>query len=284
VKISVAGQLKEVFCDVCGDVPSRELLKLHDSAYHECTNCSLIYAKWVLQDYVEANEAAFANELEDYVRKASDERRVRKLEKELGAYSNYRKTNKFLEVGCNAGSVLLTARNLGWDVHGVDISAAATEFGRTKWDLNLHTGTLESAHYDDDTFDVIFSNATLEHVEHPLSTLKEVSRVLRPGGIFYCNTVNWDSYTRQILNENWFLIAPTHHIHLFTPKNVVMLCEKSGLAHLKTWTTGARVQANAPESTFVTPWYLNLMKGPLSMLTRLTKKGDSIYFTATKTS
>jgi 2-polyprenyl-3-methyl-5-hydroxy-6-metoxy-1,4-benzoquinol methylase len=276
------GKLKEVHCDVCGDVPSRELLKLHGSAYHECTSCLLIYAKWVSQDYVEDNEAAFASELQDYVSKASDQRRVKKLEKELGPYSHYRKTNQFLEVGCNAGSVLLTARNLGWDVRGVDISAAATEFGRTTWDLNLHTGTLESAGYDDDTFDVIFSNATLEHVELPLSTLREISRVLRPGGIFYCNTVNWNSYTRQILNENWFLIAPTHHIHLFTPENVLMLCEKSGLEHLKTWTTGVRLQANAPESTFVTPWYLNLMKGPLSMLTRFTKKGDSIYFTATK--
>ena len=275
-------QLVETDCDVCGQAPSKSLLALHGSAYHECSNCGLIFAKYVLQNYVEANEAAFAKELMDYASKAQDPRRVRRLKKELTPYAQYRKTNNFLEVGCNAGAVLLTARELGWDVRGVDISAAATEYGRSTWGLPLHTGTLESACYEDDMFDVIFSNATLEHVEHPLSTLTEIARVLRPGGIFFCNTVNWDSYTRQILNENWFLIAPTHHIHLFTPKNVEMLCDKSGLKHMRTWTTGVRVQANAPDSKFVTPWYLNLMKGPLSMLTRLTKKGDSIYFTATK--
>ncbi len=276
--------LVEVNCDVCGQAPSRELLTLHGSAYHECLECGLIYARWVLKDYVEANESAFSEELQSYAKKASDPRRVGKLKRQLAPYENYRRTNQFLEVGCNAGSVLVTARNLGWEVRGVDISAAATAYGRQTWDLDLHTGTLESAGYPDDTFDVIYSNATLEHVEHPLSTLKEIARVLRPGGLFYCNTVNWDSYTRELLNEHWLLIAPTHHIHLFTPANVDMLCEKSGLQHLKTWTTGARVQANAPDSTYVTPWYLNLMKGPLSMLTRITKKGDSIHFTATKSS
>ena len=274
--------LKEVHCDVCGDSPSKELLNLHGSAYHECTNCGLIYAKWILQNYMEANESAFASELEDYVKKANDTRRVKKTRKILKPYSRYRNTNNFLEVGCNAGSVLLTARKLGWNVHGVDISSAATEFGRTNWGLDLHTGTLESARYDADSFDVVYSNATLEHVEHPISTLSEIARVLRPGGMFYCNTVNWDSYTREILNENWLLIAPAHHIHLFTPANVLMLCKKSGLKHLKTWTTGARVKANAPDSNFVTSWHLNLMKGPLSMLTRITNKGDSIHFTATK--
>lgn len=275
--------LREVNCDVCGPASSTELLKLHGSAYHQCNQCGLIYAKWVLENYEESNEAAFASELEDYVKKANDQRRIRKLEKALKPFEKYRSNNRFLEVGCNAGSVLLTARRLGWDVRGVDISAAATEHGRKQWGLDLHTGTLESAAFEANLFDVVYSNATLEHVEHPVSTLREIARVLRPGGIFYCNTVNWDSYTREILNENWFLIAPTHHIHLYTPHNVEMLCKKTGLSHLRTWTTGARVRANAPDTRFETPWHLNLMKGPLSMLTRLTNKGDSIHFTATKT-
>ena len=142
--------------------------------------------------------------------------------------------------------------------------------------------TIDNANYPDDHFDVVYSNAVLEHVEHPLETLQEVSRVLRPGGVFYCNTVNWASYTQEVLGLNWFLLDPTHHIHLFTPQNVKMLCEKSGLQHVKTWTTGARVEANTPGSTFQTPFYLKLMKGPYSALSRITKKGDSIHFLATK--
>lgn len=231
---------------------------------------------------MQSNEEAFEAELDQYAGKAQNAKRVRKLGRELSKYFKYRQTGNFLELGCNAGAVLVKARELGWQTYGVDISKAATEFGRKQWGLNLHTGTISSAHYPDNHFDVVYSNAVLEHVEEPLATLKEVNRVLRPGGIFYCNTVNWDSYTREILNEHWFLIDPTHHIHLFTPQNVKMLCDKAGLRHLKTWTTGARVQANTPGSDFVTPMYLNLMKGPLSMMTRFTQKGDSIRFHAIK--
>ncbi len=275
-------ELVEKHCDVCGECESVELLRLHGSAYHECKICGLIFAKWILKNYEEANEAAFAAELQDYVRKAFDDRRSRRLIRLLHRFEKYRSSNNFLELGCNAGSVLLRAQALGWKTSGVDIAYAATEYGRANWNLNLHTGTIDSAGYPPGYFDVVYSNATLEHVEHPLATLREVARVLRPGGVFYCNTVNWDSYKREILGENWFLIAPTHHIHLYTPKNVEMLCAKSDLTHVRTWTTGARVKANAPGSTFVTPWYLNLMKGPLSMLTRVTRKGDSIHFLAEK--
>lgn len=274
--------LIEKNCEVCGPADSAVLLELNGSSYNQCSNCGLIFARWVIDDYEQANEEAFEAELQDYAGKASNPKRVRKLKKELAGYESYRQTGNFLELGCNAGAVLLRARELGWLTYGVDISKAATEYGRKTWDLDLHTGTIDTAEYPNDHFDVVYSNAVLEHVEEPLATMKEVERVLRPGGVFYCNTVNWASYTREILNEHWFLIDPKHHIHLFTPQNVKMLCEKANLKHIRTWTTGARVQANTPGSDFVTPFYLNLMKGPLSMMTRLTRKGDSIRFHAVK--
>ncbi len=269
-------------CEVCGPADSLELLKLQGSAYHQCSNCGLIFARWITEDYDQTNEIAFAAELGDYADKANDPRRTRKLKRQLKEYERYRQTGNFLELGCNAGAVLLTAKSLGWDVYGVDISQAATDFGRRQWGLKLHTGKIDSAKYPDHFFDVVYSNAVLEHVQEPLATLKEVMRVLRPGGLLYCNTVNWASYTREILNENWLLLDPTHHIHLYTPDNVKMLCSEAGLQHIKTWTTGARVEANAPDSKFHTPFYLHLLKGPLSALTRITQKGDSIHFCATK--
>lgn len=274
--------LVELHCEVCGPAESEELLKVKDNAYQQCKNCGLIFARYISADYEQTNEDAFAAELEDYADKANDVRRARKLTRHLASYNPYRQTGNFLELGCNAGAVLLTAKKMGWKVCGVDISRAATEFGRIEWGLDLHTGTLGSARYPDSHFDVIYSNAVLEHVQTPLETLTEVARVLRPGGVFYCNTVNWASYTREFLNEHWLLIDPTHHIHLYTPDNIKMLCEKSGLQHMKTWTTGARVQANAVGSDYKTSFYMNMMKGPLSALTRVTKKGDSIHFCATK--
>ncbi|MEO2175073.1 MAG: class I SAM-dependent methyltransferase [bacterium] len=273
-------ELAEVTCDICGSSESVELLALHGSAYHQCTTCGLVYAKWVAVDYGDINEKAFAAEIDDYAAKIKA--RNTRYRKKLKMFDRYRADGNFLEIGCNAGAVLVAARDNGWNAKGVDISGTASGYAREKNDLDVHTGTIETASYPDNFFDVIYSNATLEHIQHPLSTIKECRRVLKPGGVLYVCTVAWDCYTREILGEDWLLLHPTHHIHLYTPDNIRSLCGYSGMKVVKIWTTGARVKANAVGSAFKTSWYLNLMKGPLSMMTRFTKKGDSIYFLATK--
>ncbi|MBI5193530.1 MAG: class I SAM-dependent methyltransferase [Nitrospirae bacterium] len=48
------------------------------------------------------------------------------------------------------------------------------------------------------TFDVITSNMVLEHVKYPEKTLKEVSLILKPGGIFIFHTTNLNSYSAMI--------------------------------------------------------------------------------------
>jgi ubiquinone/menaquinone biosynthesis C-methylase UbiE len=280
-RVDVINNMLEAKCDVCGSETSIELMSLHDNAYNQCTTCGLIYSKLIAADYDNVNEEIFAAEIEDYAAKVDSRNKL--YRKSLKMFERNRTEGNFLEIGCNAGAVLVAARDNGWNTKGVDISSTAAKYAREKYDLDVHTGTIESAAYPDDYFDVIYSNATLEHILHPLSTLKECRRVLKPGGVLYVNTVAWDCYTQEILGKNWRLLNPTHHLHLFTPQNIMSLCKYSGMQHIKTWTTGARVQANAPGSTFKTPWYLNLMKGPLSLMTRITNKGDSIYFTASST-
>lgn len=272
-------QFVEIDCDVCGSSDSSELLALSDSAYHQCNGCGLIYAKYVAENLQEVNEDAFSERID------KDKVKIKKIKvyrKKLRQFDRYRKTGRLLEIGCNAGTVLMAAKSRGWQVNGVDLSVTASTYAREQMELEVHTGTVETAAYPDDYFDVVYTNATLEHIRHPLSTLKECRRILRGGGIFYADTVNWDSYTREILGADWKLITPLLHVHLFTPENIVSLCEHAGLKHVKTWSRGVRIKANAAGSTLHTPWYMNLSKGPLSALCRFTNKGDSIEFIAMK--
>lgn len=271
---------EDTSCDVCGSSDSKELLKLKGTAYHKCTACGLIFARPMPANLNEINEENYSKRLESYVSEIKKKRKQnsRKLKKFLC----YKRTGNFLEIGCNVGATLCVARDMGWSAKGVDISKAAATYAREKLGLDVFTGTVEEAAFPANYFDVIFTNATLEHLCHPLSTLKECHRILRFGGVFYADTVNWDSYTRRLLGADWKLINPIEHIHLFTPQNILSLCRYSGLKHIRTWTTGARVEANAPGTTFRTPWYWHLIKGPMSLLSRRANKGDSIKFLARK--
>ena len=57
--------------------------------------------------------------------------------------------------------------------------------------MDLKTGVIP---YDDSTFDIVFSNNVMEHVQHPRIVFDEVRRVLKPGGLFLSKTPNRRHY------------------------------------------------------------------------------------------
>jgi ubiquinone/menaquinone biosynthesis C-methylase UbiE len=52
--------------------------------------------------------------------------------------------------------------------------------------------------FEDNTFDMVFCDNVLEHVEHPENFYKEISRVLKPGGLFISKTPNKYYYVALI--------------------------------------------------------------------------------------
>lgn len=49
-------------------------------------------------------------------------------------------------------------------------------------------GSVLDLPFDDDTFDLVYSQAVLEHVTDPALAVREMVRVLKPGGTFHCIT------------------------------------------------------------------------------------------------
>ena len=60
---------------------------------------------------------------------------------------------------------------------------------------------------EDASFDLVFSDYVLEHVEHPAAFMAEVFRVLKPGGSFYFRTPNKWHYVALIAG------ATSHRFH-----------------------------------------------------------------------
>ena len=247
-----------------------------DTGYRECRQCGAIFTSPLAAHYESLNETAYQAAIDRYAQKI--DAKLATNMRTLRPFEAYRERNTFLEIGCNAGAILVAAGKLGWEATGVDISKAATAYAREQRGLNAITGTLEDAALPDDHFDVVYSNAVLEHVEHPLQTLMEARRVLRPGGIFYADTVNWDSYTQRLLGHHWRYLEPMHHVQLYTPRNVRELARRTGFSVERIWTTGVRLSDHKPGLEYQSPFALRLCKGILSLATRFTDKGDSIRF------
>lgn len=89
-----------------------------------------------------------------------------------------------LDAGCGTGfqSALLT--ELGWDAHGIDVSAGLLAVARRRLPAaSFALASVETLPYPDARFDaVVCCGSTLSFVDDPARALVEMGRVLRPGG------------------------------------------------------------------------------------------------------
>ena len=89
--------------------------------------------------------------------------------------------SRILDVGCGTGANLLMLSKYG-DAEGVDVSEDALAFCRERGLENVKLGAAEELPYDDGTFDLVTALDVVEHLDDDLAGLREMRRVLRPGG------------------------------------------------------------------------------------------------------
>ena len=88
---------------------------------------------------------------------------------------------RILDVGCGTGANLELLARYG-DVEGVDISQDALAFCRARGLESVRHGAAEKLPYEDGEFDLVTSFDMVEHLDDDVAGLKEMRRVLRPGG------------------------------------------------------------------------------------------------------
>ena len=86
-------------------------------------------------------------------------------------------TPRVLDFGCGRGEVVNYGRSQGYEFFGAD----RQHTNRPEHFQSTDAGKLQ---FDDDFFDVVISNQVFEHVSDPQKWLSEISRVLKPGGVF----------------------------------------------------------------------------------------------------
>jgi 2-polyprenyl-3-methyl-5-hydroxy-6-metoxy-1,4-benzoquinol methylase len=146
---------------------------------------------------------------------------------------------KVLEIGCGRGafshlvlekfpSVKLTAM----DLSEVAINHAAKNAGT----IDFRVGDATKLEFLDSSFDLVFSCEVLEHIPHPEDMLKEIYRVLKPGGKFILTTENYFNGIMLMWLKTWIQKVPFDsgsgvqpHENFFLFFNVSSMIRKSGL-------------------------------------------------------
>jgi 2-polyprenyl-6-hydroxyphenyl methylase / 3-demethylubiquinone-9 3-methyltransferase len=140
---------------------------------------------------------------------------------------------RVLDVGCGGGLLAEPFAALGCKVSGVDrstptLAAARAHAQRSGLDIDYLHASAESLPFDDQAFDLVCCCDVLEHVDDLAVVIKEISRVLKPGGAFFFDTINRTLMSKLVaikLAQDWSLSAMIPR-----EKNGLTLGELTGLA------------------------------------------------------
>src|SRR3954471_15781737 len=88
---------------------------------------------------------------------------------------------RILDVGCGTGANLVRLSEFG-DAEGVDISPDALSFCQERGLNKVKLGAAEELPYEDGEFDLVTALDVVEHLDDDVAGLREMRRVLRPGG------------------------------------------------------------------------------------------------------
>jgi len=238
--------MEHIQCNLCGADDSTPLAHKFDLTVVRCRRCSLIYTDprppldiiWGRygREYFEHEYLPSWGVHSDQVN--SDELYQRHLPV-LERLRAYRQTNWLLDVGAGAGLFLHAAQRDGWQVQGVEIASSGVEFARSRLGLDVLQGSVTKVALSDRRYDVVTLQETIEHLLDPFADLKEILRVLRPGGALSITTPNFDSVAYKLIGREWSVLSPGEHLFYFTPRTLAAMLERVGFIHISVHTDGA---------------------------------------------
>lgn len=187
--------------------------------------------------------------LEKMLSKVGDLGLKRRIIKLL-AYLNIKNGDSVLDCGCGEGfytmiiSELYNVQITAFDFNA-ELLEKATTWVKDKEKIKFISGDIANGlPFEDDTFDKIIFSEVLEHLDKDYEAIKEIYRVLKPGGIVGLTVPNdsypflWDplNWTRQHLGLGHFNPKNTilggvwsyDHKRLYSPNKIKRLAEDAG--------------------------------------------------------
>src|SRR6266567_1545596 len=156
---------------------------------------------------------------------------------------------RIMDIGCGGGLVSEALAKLGYRVTGLDMSEGAVRAARrhaaaTGVDVTYRVGSAYELPAADGSLDAVVISDVLEHLHDLPTAVREISRVLRPGGLLLFDTINRTvtSYLVTVLlaervlrfirpgTHNWSMFIRPRELRGLFARNALHLVSMRGLA------------------------------------------------------
>ena len=229
-------------CPLCGSQEARELAAYPELTWVRC-DCGLIYKRSEIPDpavaeFYESGYFGAGEQGRRYTQRTR--RRIQKSRNQIRDALNFTRPGPLLDIGCSVGYTLIAARELGLAPTGSDLSQFAIRTCREQG-FRAERGELAKLPFADGEFRIVTMKHVLEHTPHPRAALREVRRVLQPGGAVFIAIphAGYGKARRAPRSSRYYLPAAhgREHFVYYTPATLTRLLEQEGF----------RVQAVNPQ-------------------------------------
>ena len=146
---------------------------------------------------------------------------------------------KLLEIGSYLGIFLDRIRAAGWTTVGLEPDPGPANYARSKYHLQIEDGILPQPKFNEGEFDAVMMLHVIEHMPDPAANVREIRRILKPGGFLVVETPRFDSLLFKLLGRRERSIHNCNgHIFYFTVPSLRQLVEKQGFEVVRTELVG----------------------------------------------
>lgn len=152
------------------------------------------------------------------------------------------KSAQIIEVGCGGGIFCEYIAKEGYNITGVDLSSGAISVAKehasiNNLTINYQVASVYQLPFADESFDVVMSSDFLEHIDDLETAIYEMSRILKPNGLFIFDTISRCEKSVQTfmsLESQGIIPAGTHDPLLFIqPEELEHWAAKYGIQFSK---------------------------------------------------
>lgn len=137
-----------------------------------------------------------------------------------------------LDVGCGDGGAMAKLR-AGYVPHGIEISPVLAEradaaFRQRGGRVVCAPALEEFRDFPSGFFAAVTLRSYLEHEIAPADVLREVHRVLAPGGVAFVKVPNYGCLNRKVRGRRWCGFRHPDHVNYFTPRTLRRMAQGCG--------------------------------------------------------
>jgi SAM-dependent methyltransferase len=220
-------------CPIC-DAPSRPAYWAAEYKMYRCTSCGTAFVHpapgpdvlRAFYDRFHQSDSAGGCYDQFEARMQSDfPAKVRLVRQAMSAGA----AGRVLDVGCGKGFFVKACADAGLDAGGIDLSESGVHYARQTLGVRATCGDLHDLAGTLGEYDIVTFWATIEHLPDPVGTLRDIARVLRPGGTLLCDTGIGDDWLDRLLPGvvQWY--DPPQHLFVFSARGITRAMDRAGL-------------------------------------------------------